>query len=270
MSPTATAFVLAATLGLSACASTSSTEPAPRRSGQPARLAVDNPGPDTWDVRVDGEARGSVGPRSRTNLGSALPGRCLVRLSNARTGLFHTLEIDLPPGGEGVVTVPPLLARLRVDNPHADTIDVALDGVTVGLAPPMASTVFEAVPAGKRMLILKSTVGPGAIREELLLPPDQTVTVVVGPLAAPPVAPELPRPPNGQGLVRMRNTSRLAVTLFVNGDERGLVAPGGQVDLILAPGSHELEVRIEGLEARTLHRVTLRPNQAAEWVWGEQ
>ena len=78
----------------------------------------------------------------------------------------------------------------------------------------------------------------------------------------------LPCPPPGMGLVHMKNDSRFPVYVFVGGEDKGLVAPGAWTDLVLPPGTHKLEVRIEGIEARTEHTVTLLANQAAEWVWG--
>jgi len=263
--PSLPALTLAA-MALLGCASA----PTPDLGAVPtARLIIDNPGIDSWDLRLGQDSRGSVAPRSRTTLDAIAPGPVTLHLDNARAGLSQRFDLDLRPGSTDALTIPQPLSRLVVVNPHDEPVEVAVDGVVHGLASPATTTTFDGVPAGRRLVVLKSTRGPGAVRNQHTLPQNSSISLTVPPLAAAIAPSELPRPPEGSALVRMHNQSRLAVTLFVNGQDRGLVAAGGVTDVILAPGTHQLEVRIEGLDARTEHSVTLRPNQVAEWSWGE-
>jgi len=258
--------VLILALALSSgCPSTSA--PAPATSG-PARLIIDNPGIDSWDLRLGQEARGSVAPGARTTLDAAASGPITLYLDNARTGLSQRIDLVLRQGATDALTIPHLLSRLVVVNTHAEPVEVAIDGVLQGLAAPATTTTFDGVPAGRRLVVLKSTRGPGAVRGEHVLPHNGVISLTVPPLAAAIGPSDLPRPPEGSALLRMRNQGRTAVTLFVDGQDRGLVAAGGVTDVILPPGTHQLEVRIEGLDAHTEHSVTLRPNQVAEWAWG--
>ncbi len=71
-----------------------------------------------------------------------------------------------------------------------------------------------------------------------------------------------------QAVVTSVNGASGAVTLVANDVAQGVVQPGATHLLVLAPGSHRLEVHINGIEARTEHVVTLTANQVAEWVWG--
>lgn len=233
----------------------------------PARLTIVNPTVDGLDLRLGPEPRGSVPPGQTVTLSPVRPGRWTLTLESPRSGLLQVVTVEVAPGGEATVTAERQLCALRVDNPHADPVEVSIDGVVHGVAAPNTSTLLPGAPAGRRTLVLKSLGGPGAVRLERNLPV-ASWALVVPPLAAQVVAHDLPRPPDGQGLVRMRNASRFAATLFVDGADKGLVESGGLIDVVLAPGEHALEVRLEGLEARTEHRVTLLPNQAAEWVWG--
>jgi hypothetical protein len=262
-------FALAIAIAIATTSGCASTQPPTSTPTEPARLIIDNPGVDSWDLRLGQDPRGSVAPKGRTTLDAVPPGPVTLHLDNARTGLSHRIALVLRAGATDTVTVAHLLSRLVVVNPHDEPVEVAIDGVVQGLASPATTTTFDGVPAGRRLVVLKSTRGPGAVSNEHTLPHNGMISLTVPPLAAAVGPSDLPRPPDGSALVRMRNQSRLAVTLFVNGVDRGLVASGGVTDVILPPGTHQLEVRIEGLDARTEHSVTLRPNQVAEWAWGE-
>lgn len=237
------------------------------RPPEPARLVVENPTVDALDVRLGPEPRGSIPPSQSVTLAPIRPGRWTLLLESPRSGLVEDLSVELGAGETRTIVATRQLAALRVDNPHAVPVEVAIDGVVYGVAAAATSTLIPGAPAGRRTIVLKALGGPGAVRFERRLPVGP-VSLEVPALAGPVVAHELPRPPDGMGLVRMRNESRFAATLFVDGVDRGLVETGGMVDVVLSPGEHHLEVRLEGLEARTEHRVTLRPNQAAEWIWG--
>ncbi len=263
--PALLVIAFALSLAASGCATTKPASP----SDEPARLVIDNPGLDSWDLHLGQDPRGSVASKGRTTLDAVPPGPVTLLVDNARTGLSQRIALILRPGATETVTLAPLLSRLVVVNPHDEPVEVAIDGVVQGLASSATTTTFDGVPAGRRLVVLKSTRGPGAVSDEYTLPHNGLISLTVPPLAAAIGPSDLPRPPEGSALVRMRNQSRLAVTLFVNGQDRGLVAAGGVTDVILPPGTHQLEVRIEGLDARTEHSVTLRPNQVAEWAWGE-
>ena len=235
-----------------------------------AVVVVTNPTRDSWDLSVGGAPRGSVAPASEARLLGIPRGRQVVVAGNARLDLTQSHTVEAVPGAPSTVVLTPMRSRLRVHNPHAFEVELAVDGVTIGRAAPGAETVFDDVPAGRRMLMLRSAQGPGAVRIERTLPHDGVAALTVPEFAAGAASTGVPKPPDGQGLVRMRNASRLAVMVVADGREQGLVAPGGVLDVVLPPGEHRLEVRIEGIEARTEHTVTLRPNQSAEWTWGEE
>lgn len=236
-----------------------------------AVIVVTNPTADSWDIAVGGAPRGSVGPSSETRLLGLPRGRLVVEATNTRLGLSQRATVEAAYERPVTVVLEVLRAQLRVYNPHGFAVEIAVDGVPVGTATPKLETVFEKVPAGRRMLMLRSLEGPGAMRVERMLPHDGVATLTVPDIAAAdPARSGIPRPPDGKGLVRMRNASRLAVTVVAGGQEQGAVAPGGILDIVLPPGEHRLEVRIEGIEARTEHSVSLRPNQSAEWIWGEE
>lgn len=237
------------------------------RPAEPARLIVENPTVDALDVRLGPEPRGSIPPSQSITLAPIRPGRWTLLLESPRSGLVEDQSVQLAAGETRTIVATRQLAALRVDNPHASPVEVSIDGVVYGVAAAATSTLIPGAPAGRRTIVLKALSGPGAVRFERRLPVGP-VSIEVPALAGPVVVHELPKPPDGMGLVRMRNESRFAATLFVDGVDKGLVETGGMVDVILSPGEHHLEVRLEGLEARTEHRVTLRPNQAAEWIWG--
>ena len=234
-----------------------------------ALIVVNNPTGDTWDLVVGGAPRGSVAPGSEAQLLGIASGRHTVVAVNERLGLTQSRNVQVAPGAPALVVLKPMLARLRVHNPHPEAVAIAVDGTSIGTAVAGGETLFERVPAGKRMLMLRSLHGPGAVRVETRLPPDGEASLTVPALEGQVIDPNAPRPPDGQGLVRMRNASRLAVTVLADGKDHGIVPAGAVFDLVLAPGTHKLEVRIEGIEARTEHTVTLLPNQVAEWVWGD-
>jgi hypothetical protein len=152
-----------------------------------------------------------------------------------------------------------------VVNRQAIAVEVLVDGVRIGRVEAASETALDA-PAGRRLVLVRRPDGPGAVRLEKLFRPDGENRLEVPELAAS-VNSGLPTPPAGQGLLRMRNAGRLAVTLWVDGRDQGLVASGAIVDVVLAPGTHALEVRMEGLEAKTEHSVSLVANQVAEWTW---
>lgn len=237
------------------------------RPPEPGRIVIENPTVDALDVRLGPEPRGSIPPAMSTLLAPVRPGRWTLTLECPRSGLYETITVEVTQGGTHTIVATRQLVTLRVDNPHDEPVEVSIDGVTYGTATAKTSTLIPGAPAGRRLIVLKRMNGPGAVRFERNLPVGP-YSLEVPPLAGPVLAHEMPRPPDGMGLVRMRNESRFAATLFVDGVDRGLVEAGGLVDVVLDPGEHQLEVRLEGLEARTEHRVTLRPNQSAEWVWG--
>lgn len=270
-----TSFVVAA---LAACASSG-----PGRTGDPdgdgdrmdpgssskgAEILVRNLSGDSWDLFVGGAPRGSVGPRSDARLLGIRPGPQVVVASNERLGLTQRLSVDAGLKRAAEVRLEPMVATLRVSNPHDEAVEVAVEGATLGTVSGRAEAVFQRVPAGRRILVLKSTRGPGAVRVDKTMPPDAEARLTIPDIDAPEVDPNAPRPPAGQGLVRMKNASRLQVTLYADGRAYGTVAPGAVYDLVLPPGNHTLEVRVDGIDARTQHTVTLIPNQVAEWVWG--
>lgn len=267
-------LIVASCLFAAACGSSggaaSGDGPSPV-AGEPrgwAEIIVSNPTRDSWDLSVGGAPRGSVAPGSEARLLGIPRGEQTVVADNERLGLTQSHTVSARPGVPATVVLTPMLARLRIDNPHPEAIEIAVDGASIGVARPSGSTLFEGVPAGKRMLMLKSTKGPGAVRLERTLAPGQETTVTLPELAAGEVDPNAPRPPEGKGLVRMKNGSNLTVTLVADGKDHGFVPPGAVFDLVLEPGTHTLVVRIEGLDATTEHTVTLMPNQTAEWVWG--
>jgi len=235
-----------------------------------AVIVVKNPTRDTWDIALGGVPRGSVAPGSEARLLGIARGRQTVVAANERLGLSQTTTVDVAAGEPAQVVLKPMLARLRVNNPHPEGVALAIDGTVIGTATAAGETVFEGVPAGRRMLMLRSTVGPGAVRVERDLPVDGEALLTVPALDTQVVDPNAVKAPEGQGLVRMRNASRLTVTVLADGKDYGVVPAGAVLDLVLAPGTHKLEVRIAGIEARTEHTVTLSPNQVAEWVWGAE
>lgn len=233
-----------------------------------AEIVVSNPTRDSWDLTVGGAPRGSVAPGSEARLLGIRRGEQTVVADNDRLGLTQSHTVVARPGVPVTVVLTPMLARLRVDNPHPEAIEIAVDGTAVGVARPSGETLFDGVPAGKRMLMLKSTKGPGAVRLERTLTPGQETVVTLPDLAADGIDPNAPRAPEGKGLVRMKNGSNLTVSLVADGKDYGFVPAGAVFDLVLEPGAHTLVVRMEGLDATTSHTVTLLPNQVAEWVWG--
>ncbi|MCC6625048.1 MAG: hypothetical protein IT385_27620 [Deltaproteobacteria bacterium] len=231
-------------------------------------LTIVNPTGETWNLAIDGASRGSVGPRSEARIPNIRVGRHRIVATNEPLGLEQAGEVDVIARTTVTHTLRALVTRLTIDNPHDVAVDIVLDGVVLGRAAPGAQTVFDAVPAGKRVLVARAPDGPAAVRVEQRLAPGGSSVWVVPTLAPAPAEWTLPTPPAGMGLVHMKNASRNAVTVFADGVDKGIVAPGGTVDIVLPPGTHKLEVRIEGLAARTEHTVTLIANQAAEWVWG--
>jgi len=236
-----------------------------------AVIVVTNPTTDSWDLEVGGAPRGSVAPASEARLLGLPRGRQVVVATNTRLGLTQRATVEATPERPATVVLEALRAQLRVYNPHPFAVELAVDGVPIGTATSKLETVFDRVPAGRRMVMLRSLEGPGAMRVERMLPHDGVATLTVPDIAASdPARSGIPKPPDGKGLVRMRNASRLAVSVVAGGQEQGLVAPGGVLDIVLPPGEHRLEVRIGGIEAHTEHTVSLRPNQSAEWIWGEE
>jgi len=231
-------------------------------------LVIANPTDETWDLTIDGAPRGSVGPRSEARIANIRVGRHRVVATNVPLGLEQAGDVDVLARKTVTHTLRALVTRLTIDNPHDVPVDIVVDGVVIGRAAPGTQTVFEAVPAGKRLLVARAPTGPAAVRTEQRLAPGGASVWVVPTLAPAPAEWSLPTPPPGMGLVHMKNASKNAVSVLANGIDQGLVAPGGTVDIVLPPGTHKLEVRIEGLDARTEHTVTLIANQVAEWVWG--
>lgn len=234
-------------------------------------LAVVNPTDDTWDLKLDGAGRGSVGPRSEARIPNVKAGAHVVVAENASLGIDQRGDVQVSAGQTTTHTLKPLVSRLKVSNPHDVAVEIVIDGVVIGRAAPKSDTVFEAVPAGKRMLVARAPTGPGAVRVEQRLAPNAESAWTVPALAeSGGEHPSIPTPPTGMGLVHMKNDSRFPVYVYADGADKGLVAPAAWVDIILSPGDHKLEVKIEGIEARTEHTVTLRPNQVAEWIWGTE
>jgi len=231
-------------------------------------LTIVNPTPDTWDLKVDGAPRGSVGPRSEARITDLRVGPHTVVATNLTLGLEQRGDVQVALRQVARHTLRAMVARLQVTNPHDVAVEIVVDGVVIGRAAPKADTTFEAVPAGKRMLVARALSGPGAVRVEQRLTPEGVARWTVPLLAEAPADVTMPKPPDGMGLVHMKNESRNAVSVFVGGVDKGLVAPGAWADFVLPPGTHKIEVKIEGIEARTEHTVTLRANQAAEWRWG--
>lgn len=271
------ALPLSVALVLTAAACGSSPEPQPDRVNDPdgdldryrqvsqATLIVENPSDDSWDLRWHGGKRGNVAARSEMRLVDVPPGPQEIEAVNERLGLSQTVSVDLAPGKTARVTLPPVRARVLVVNRQPIAVEVLVDGVRIGRVEAASETALDA-PAGRRLVLVRRPDGPGAVRLEKLFRPDGENRLEVPELAAS-VNSGLPTPPAGQGLLRMRNAGRLAVTLWVDGRDQGLVASGAIVDVVLAPGTHALEVRMEGLEAKTEHSVSLVANQVAEWTW---
>ena len=232
-------------------------------------VIVKNPTPDTWDLVVAGVPQGSVAPGSEARLLRIPRGRQLLVAANAVLGLTQSSSVDVGQGTP-IVELKAMVARLRVKNPHQEAVEIAVDGTVIGTADAASEVVFEGVPAGKRTLLLRSARGPGAVRIEKVMAADAETLLTVPALDSQVVDPNAAKAPEGKGLVRMRNASRLAVTVAADGKDHGVVPAGAVFDLVLEPGTHKLEVRIEGIEARTEHTVTLLPNQVAEWIWGEE
>lgn len=231
-------------------------------------VIVKNPTRDTWDLVVAGVPQGSVAPGSEARLLRIPRGRQTVVATNTVLGLTQSSSVDAGKGTP-IVELKALVGRLRVNNPHSEAVAISVDGTLIGTADASSEVLFD-VPAGRRTLMLRSARGPGAVRVEKVMPADGETLLTVPALDSQVVDPNAPKPPEGKGLVRMRNASRLAVTVVADGKDYGLVPAGAVFDLVLEPGAHKLEVRIEGIEARTEHTVTLLPNQVAEWVWGEE
>jgi len=230
-----------------------------------ATLIVENPGDDSWDLRWHGGVRGNVAARSEMQLVDVPPGPQEIEAVNERLGLSQTVSVHLAPGKTARVTLPPVRARVIAVNRQPVPVEILVDGVRIGRVEAASEVALDA-PAGRRLVLVRRPDGPGAVRLDKMLRPDVDNRLEVPELAAS-VSSGLPTPPAGQGLLRMRNAGRLAVTLWVDGRDQGLVAPGGLVDVVLAPGTHAIEVRMEGLEAKTSHTVSLVANQVAEWSW---
>ncbi len=258
-------MLLLALLLLAACGT--ARPPAPVDGHAEVRqgvIIVKNPTPDTWDLKLGGVPKGSIAPGSEAQLLDVAPGRYVLVADNTQLGLSQSIAVELG----SVAVLKPLVGRLRAKNPHDVAIVLLIEGAEVGVIAAQSETVFEGVPAGKRTLILKTTRGPGAIRLERVLPPDGEAILNVPELDATMLDPNATKAPPGMGLVRFKNGGNLAVTLVANDVAQGVVQPGATHLLVLAPGSHRLEVHINGIEARTEHVVTLTANQVAEWEWG--
>lgn len=235
-----------------------------------AQILVRNDSRDAWDLFVGGAPRGSVGPGSVARLLGIRPGPQVVVASNERLGLTQRVTVEADARAPAEVALRQMVARLRVKNPHADAVEVALDGVVLGRVAGGEEALFEGAPAGRRVLMIRSMRGPGAVRIDKDLPPEAEARVTVPDIEVAAVDPGAAAPPAGKAMVRMKNASRLAVSLWADGVDHGIVPAGASFDLVLPPGAHTLEVRIAGIEAHTEHRVTLAPNQVAEWVWGAE
>lgn len=239
--------------------------------GGSGALTVVNPTEDTWDLVVDGTPKGSVGPRSDTRFPTLRAGEHTIVAKNGVLGLEQRASINVTHGVASSHTLKAMVTRFEVTNPHDVPIEILIDGTVVGRAAPSGKTTFDAVPAGLRTLVARASTGPGAVRTQYRLTPDGETAWVIPALAEQPTThPTLPTPPQGMGLVHMKNDSRFPVYVYANGVEKGLVASGAWADIVLPPGTHKLEVKIEGIQARTEHTVSLKANQAAEWIWGTE
>jgi len=233
-------------------------------------LTVVNPTEDTWDIAVDGAAKGSLGPRSQTELPALKAGPHAVVATNGTLGLEQRGDVAVRYGVTSSYQLKAMVTRLEVTNPLDVPVEIAIDGSVVGLAAP-GKTTFDAVPAGNRTIVARATTGPGAVRTTYRLSPGGPSAWVVPQLTEQENSyANLPVPPTGMGLVHMKNESRFPVYVFADGVEKGLVASGAWADIVLPPGDHHLEVRIEGIQAKTEHTVTLKANQSAEWIWGSE
>ena len=230
-----------------------------------ARLTLMNPTGDTYSVSVGGTPRGSVTPGARLTVTGLAPGDAAVLASNDTLRLAQRQVVTLVADAEATFTLRRQLARLRVVNHRAVPVELLIDGVSVGWAAPSRETVLEGVPAGQRTIVAESGSGPGAVRAERYLAEDEETSWAVPALVGAVGTREVPHPPPGQGLIWMHNTSTFDVHVFIAGEEVSLVAAGATAEIVVAPGIHQLVVRMEGVDAASEHEVTLLPNQTAEW-----
>ncbi len=125
--------------------------------------------------------------------------------------------------------------------------------------------MLEGVPAGQRTLVARAADGPRAVRAERYLNEDEETSWAPAVPVEAASGEGVPRPPPGQGLIWMRNTSSFDVRVFIGGEEVSFVFAGATAEIVVPPGTHTLVVHIEGADAISEHEVELLPNQTAEW-----
>ncbi|MFT7578642.1 MAG: hypothetical protein ACI9MR_000300 [Myxococcota bacterium] len=258
-------LAIVAVIGSAACSGTD-IKPPPGPA-EAATITIHNKTGDAWFVDIGGSARGSVPPSRSSVIQSVAPGLVTLQARNDRLKLSQRGQIEVAEGGVGEWTIEAQHATLKVVNKSQSQVEILVDGAMIGRAA-KGETVFDAVPAGLRTLIARSVTGPGAVQAERFLDTGAAVLWVLPDIGAA-VGSGAPKPPKGQGLIWMKNKSSTAVTVSIEGVERATVAAGGVAEIIVAPGDHKLVVRLEGVDALSEHAVSLRPNQTAEWVYGE-
>lgn len=237
----------------------------PAEAAPTAALTVVNPTDDTYALAVGGAARATVPPGGRVDLTGLSPGEAVVLAQNDGLHLTQRHELTLDATRPATLTLRRQLARLRVVNSRHVPIEVLVDGLSAGWAAPDGDTVLEGVPAGQRTLVARAADGPRAVRAERYLNEDAETSWAPAVPVESATGEGVPRPPPGQGLIWMRNTSTFDVRVFIGGEEVSFVFAGATAEIVVPPGTHTLVVHIEGADAISEHEVHLLPNQTAEW-----
>lgn len=256
------ALLTALALVAPGCASAPRSAPPP----EPPTLTVINASEDSWEILVVGAVRGTAKPRSELVVRGLPTGALVIVARNRRLRLHQETALTLKPGDRGRWVIGTPAAQLRVVNQRPTGAEIMVDGRPFGWALPLAETLFDGVPAGYRTLVAKSADGPALVQAvRFLTPGKETVWTVASAAGGAAGAPTAPR---GMGLVWVGNGGDVPIRVRVDGTVRAEVKPGERGTIVLAPGTWELVVELEGIAAETHHKVTLLPNQVADWTWG--
>ncbi len=227
---------------------------------------------DTLEIRVtrDGktETFGSVAPLSRMALTRLAPGPVVIELATFDGQVLHRHAVELVGGRPVTLDLEAPIATLEVVNPLDVDVDVLVDGRRVGRVSRGQTSRFDALPAGRRVLVARAVVGPLAIQQPQVLEPGQTFVwrlpqpeAEVGPAGG-------PTAPPGMALLVFTNQGSSEIELVVDEQVHGRVAPGQATQVPLTPGAHRVYARIPGTQIRTEQSLTVTSGQVARWEYG--
>lgn len=266
--------VAAMALMTTACGSTPASE-----APQLGSIEVVNQTADNWTLTIGGSNYGNVPPNNRKVYETIPPGQVLVMVKNASLQLSQRSTLPLASGAHGRFFIKPQYGKLRIVNPRDKSVDISVDGVLVGRARAAGETTFQSVVAGQRRLVGKSPGSASQLSTELFLGEGKLTTWTLAPdAAATPSKPAagsgavstVPRPKPGQALLWIRNFTDKAVEVDVDNAPRGVVRGSTDAEIHVAPGYHTVEIRRQGVGARTTHTVTVKADQVARLPIGQE